>query len=103
MLEVTVKLKGEEAELAEALIWLQENQVQIESKEGLGGWLAQSLSLSNQLYGRTEDGLDKDLLVACLLSDPQSIKLYEQWFSHLQRLQKDLLNESLKSENEELN
>ena len=103
MLEVTVTLKGKEAELAEALIWLQENQIQIESKEGLGGWLAQSVNLSNQLYNRTEHELDKDLLVACLLSDPQSIKLYDQWFSHLQRIQKELLSESSKTEKGELN
>lgn len=80
-MELHVKLIGDYGDLDEGLVHLQTHGIQVESLEGIEGWLLQSFGLSGVEPNQWED-CQQELLTHCL-SDPQTLKLMEQWFSCL--------------------
>lgn len=80
-MELHVKLIGDYGDLDEGLVHLQTHGIQVESLEGIEGWLLQSFGLSGAEATQWKN-CQQELLTHCL-SDPQTLKLVEQWFWHL--------------------
>ena len=81
MIKIKVSLTGDYQALDEGLVDLQKKGVQIESLEGLEGWLLHSFYLSGVENDQWK-AYQNELLAHCL-SDPQTINLFEQWFWHM--------------------